>query len=161
MGQHCTGQNPMQCCPGGSRQHCKKKKKILCNFALTLFGQHCTGQNSMQCCPKDSRKHCIRKNPVQCCLITLGATLHSWKPYAILPECNVVPNTSSNISQENIQATQAMFSEQRLVTLFTYVDTRFFNSKKYKKVMFLYYENWLKLTLKQQPDILPSNRSNF
>ena len=27
MGQHCTGQNPMQCCPGGSRQHCKKKKK--------------------------------------------------------------------------------------------------------------------------------------
>ena len=142
LGQHCTDRNHMQYWARGSRQHC-------------------TGQNSMQCCPKGSRQHCIRKNPVQCCLITLGATLHSWKPYAILPECNVVPNTSSNISQENIQATQAMFSEQRLVLLFTYVDTRFFNSKKYKKVMFLYYENWLKLTLKQQPDILPSNRSNF
>ena len=26
LGQHCTGQNPMQCSLGGSRQHCTGKK---------------------------------------------------------------------------------------------------------------------------------------
>ena len=35
-----TGQNPMQCCPRGSRQHCKRK--ILRDFVLILLGQHCT-----------------------------------------------------------------------------------------------------------------------
>ena len=114
------GQNPMQCCPKGSRQHCMRKnlvqcclntlwttlyswkpyamlperlqitlyikKKILCNVVLILLGQHCTGKNPMQCCPRDSRQLCIRKNLVQCCLNTLWATLHSWKPYAMLPE---------------------------------------------------------------------------
>ena len=66
------------------RQHCLKK--ILCNFALILLGKHCTGQNLMQCCPKSSRQHCIRRNSVQCCLNTLWTTLHSWKPYAMLPK---------------------------------------------------------------------------
>ena len=82
--QHCTGKNPMQCWPTGFRQHCIKK--IVCSFALILLGQNCTGQNSVQCCPKSSRQHCIRKSPVQCCLNTVGTTLYSWKPYAILPK---------------------------------------------------------------------------
>ena len=50
------------------------------------MGQHYTGQNPMQCCSKGSRQHCIRKNPLQCSLNTLGTTLHSWKPYAMLPK---------------------------------------------------------------------------
>ena len=28
--QHCTGQNPMQCCPRGSRQHCIRKNPVEC-----------------------------------------------------------------------------------------------------------------------------------
>ena len=40
--QHCTGQNPMQCCLRGSRQCCTGK--ILCNVVLILPGQQCTGK---------------------------------------------------------------------------------------------------------------------
>ena len=40
----------------------------------------------MQCCPRGSRQLCIRNNPVQCCLNTLGTTLHRSQPYAILSE---------------------------------------------------------------------------
>ena len=30
----------------------------------------------VQCCSRGSRQHCTGKNPVQCCLNTLGTTLH-------------------------------------------------------------------------------------
>ena len=93
--QHCTGKYPGQCCSRVSRQHCTGKKplrcylnsscdniaqvKILCNIVhkvpdniaqekilfnvvFILLWQHCTG-----------------KNPVQCCLNTLGTTLHRKK----------------------------------------------------------------------------------
>ena len=40
----------------------------------------------MQCCRRGSRQLFIRTNPVQCSLNTLGITLHSSKPYAILFE---------------------------------------------------------------------------
>ena len=30
LGQHCTGKNPMQCCPRGSRQLCIKKFSVQC-----------------------------------------------------------------------------------------------------------------------------------
>ena len=74
----------------------------------------------MQCCPRGSRQLCIRKmfHPI------LTA-------YAILVLCNVVPETPSNISQENIQIIQGMSFEQHLVTLFTYVNIRSFTSKIY------------------------------
>ena len=82
--------------------------------------------------PRGSRQLCIRKSPVQCCLNTLGITLHSWKPYyTMLPEklqttlnkkkscaifslysrnniaqvknlCNVVRKAPDNISWEKI-----------------------------------------------------------
>ena len=91
MGQHCTGQNPMQYCLRGSRQHCVKKnpvqfffnavqevpdniaeEKILCNVVLILLVQHYTGQNFMQCCPRCSRQHCIKKILCNVVVILLG-----------------------------------------------------------------------------------------
>ena len=136
MGQHCTGQNPMQYCPRGFRQHCVKK--ILCNFALILLGQHCTGKSPMQCCPRGSRQLCIRK------------MFHSiLVAYAILVVCNVVPEAPSNIAQKKIQTVQAMLFEQHLVTVFIYVYIRSFTSRKNIKLCLLYYENELKLTLKE------------
>ena len=30
LGQHCTGQNPMQCCPRGSGQQCTGKNPVQC-----------------------------------------------------------------------------------------------------------------------------------
>ena len=30
LGQHCTGQNPMQCCPRGSRQLCIRENLVQC-----------------------------------------------------------------------------------------------------------------------------------
>ena len=61
-------------------------KKIPYNVVLILLGQHCIGKNLMLCCLRGSRQLCIRKNLVQYCLNTLWTTLHSWKPYAMLPE---------------------------------------------------------------------------
>ena len=43
--QRCTGQNPIQCCPGGSRQQCIGKS--LCNIVLILLGQHCIKNYTM------------------------------------------------------------------------------------------------------------------
>ena len=34
--QHCTGQNPMQCCQRGSRQHCTGKNPCLNTLGKTL-----------------------------------------------------------------------------------------------------------------------------
>ena len=56
FGQHCTGQNPMQCCPRGSRQHCIGK--IMCINVSTLLGPYFTGKNPMQCCPRGAKQHC-------------------------------------------------------------------------------------------------------
>ena len=100
--QHCIRKNLVQCCLNTlwttlyswkpyamlpeRLQITLHKKKILCNVVLILLGQHCTRKNPMQCCPRGSRQLCIRKNLVQCCLNTLWTTLHSWKPYAMLPE---------------------------------------------------------------------------
>ena len=75
--------------------------------------------------------------------------------YAILVLCNVVAEAVSNIAQEKFRQLR-----QHLVTLFTYVYMRSFMSKNIK-LSFLYYENRLKLRLKQQLGILPSNWSNF
>ena len=45
LGQHCTGQNLIQCCPKGSSSHWTGK--ILCNFVLILLGQHYIRKNYM------------------------------------------------------------------------------------------------------------------
>ena len=97
MGQHCTGQNSMQCCPKVSRQFFTAK--ILFNVVLILMGQHCTQK-----------------------------TL-----------CNVVPEALDNIAQEKIQV---MSSEQHLVSLIIYI-YQFLHVKKYMRLSFLYYGNWL------------------
>ena len=44
LGQHCTGQNPMQCCPNNSRQYCTRK--IMCNIDLILLKQQYTRKNT-------------------------------------------------------------------------------------------------------------------
>ena len=172
-GQHCTVKNPMQYCPRGSRQHCIKN--ILCNFALILLGQHCIGWNPMKCCPKGSRQHCIRKNSLQCTLNTLGTKLHSWKPYAMLPDSLQTTLHKKNFPfnfpmlSQRLQATlhrkrirqcwQCRLNNIWSLCLYMYISGH--SHKKNIKLSFLYYENWLKLRLKQQHGILPSNRSNF
>ena len=40
LGQHCTGQNPMQCCAKGSRQNCTRK--IQCNIVLNTHSHWTT-----------------------------------------------------------------------------------------------------------------------
>ena len=40
LGQHCTGQNPMQCCAKGSRQNCTLK--IQCNIVLNTHSHWTT-----------------------------------------------------------------------------------------------------------------------
>ena len=126
----------------------------------------------MQCCLRGSTQLCIRKNHVQCCLNTLGITLHRSKLYAMLSEwlqtttyaMHCCPmqccsrGSKQHISQEKIQAIQVMLFDQHLVTLFTYVVIyHVLHVKKKIKLCFLYYENRLKLMLKQQLGILPSN----
>ena len=98
-------------------------ERILCNFVLILLGELCTGQNLMQLYPRGSRQLCIRK------------MFHSiLTAYAILVLCNVVTETPSNISQENIQTIEGMSFEQYLVTSFIYVNIRSFTSKKHKVI---------------------------
>ena len=149
-----------------------------------LLGQHCPAENPMQCCPRRSSQLCIRQIPVQCMLNTLGTTLHSWRPYAMLSEtlqttlykknvlfnvsglCNLGPmqwcprGSKQHCRKKKIQAIQAMLFKQHLVTLFACVCITSLTSKNIN-LCFCYYGNWLKLTLKQQLSILPSNRSNF
>ena len=80
--------------------------------------------------------------------------------YAILVLCNVVPEAPSNIAQEKIQAIQAMSFEQHLFGHSLYICIyQVLHVKKNIKLCFLYYENRLKLTLKKQLGIIPSNRS--
>ena len=49
-----------------------------------LLGQYCTDKNPLQYCLRDSKQHCTGKSLGQCCLNTLGTTLHRSKPYAML-----------------------------------------------------------------------------
>ena len=74
LGQHCTGKKVVQCCPRGFRQHAQEKN--LFNVVLILLGQHCTAKIHVQCCPRGFRQHCTGTKSVQCCLSTLGTTLH-------------------------------------------------------------------------------------
>ena len=53
--------------------------------------------------------------------------------YAVLVLCNVAPEAPSNIEQEKIQA---MSFQQHLITVFTYVYTRYFMSGKKKHAFF-------------------------
>ena len=106
--KHCTGQNLVQCCLRGSKQHSIRENPG--QYCLNTLGtilhrskpyamlpqriqrtlhkknpvQCCLIKNPMQWCPRGSRQHCIIKNPVQCCLNTLGTILHGTKSYAIL-----------------------------------------------------------------------------
>ena len=104
QGQHCTSQNPMQCCLRCSRQH--SIRKILCNVLLVLLGQHCTGKTLCNVVPEppnnivqekiqtiSSEQHLMmfqttlhKRNPFQYCLNTLWTTLHRSKPYVMLSE---------------------------------------------------------------------------
>ena len=59
LGQHCTGQNPMQCCPRCSRQHCIRKSPVQCR--LNTPGTILHRKNSMQCCPRGFKQHCTGK----------------------------------------------------------------------------------------------------
>ena len=110
----------MQCYHWGSRQHCSEKKSC----AMLFLDQHCSEDilctvvfeaqrtsyvlsslrlrgHPMYCRLWGSRQHCTRKKPVQCCLNTLGITLHRPNPTQCCPRgcrrhcteknsCNVV-----------------------------------------------------------------------
>ena len=81
LGQHCSGKNPMPCCPRGSRQHCIRKSllnlsqyfwenftqvKTLCNnirfvlvqSCLEPLVQHCIGFPAVQCFRKSIKTIC-------------------------------------------------------------------------------------------------------
>ena len=51
--QHCTGEIPVQCCPGGSRQNCRGKNNV--QFCLN------TSKILVKCCPISSRQCCTGK----------------------------------------------------------------------------------------------------
>ena len=72
--------------------------------------------------------------------------------YAILVLCNVAPEAPSNIEQEKIQA---MSFQQHLITVFTYVYTRYFMSEKKNMPSLLW------KSAEKNAEILPSNWSNF
>ena len=76
----------------------------------------------MQCYLRGSRQLSLRKM-FQSMLVA----------YAILVLCNVAPEAPSNIEQEKIQA---MSFQQHLITVFTYVYTRYFMSGKKKHYAF-------------------------
>ena len=59
--------------------------------------------------PRGSRQLCIRKSPVQCCLNTLGITLHSWKPYyTMLPE-----KLQTTLNKKKSCATFSLYSRSK------------------------------------------------
>ena len=66
--QHCTGQNPMQCCLRVYRQHTTGQNPVEC--CLNTPGTKLHRKNP-QYCLRGSRQHCTRKNPVQCVLNTI------------------------------------------------------------------------------------------
>ena len=184
--QLCIRKSPVQCCfntlgitlhswkpytmlPEKLQTTLNKKKSCAIPIFFILSKQHCSGQKPMQCCKKGSRQYLIRKNPVQYCLNTIGRTLHNWKPYSILPDPEIWGQRGSRqLCMSKIQCfiqswSYGMTSQRLQATLWTtsvhpvciciyqvlYV--------KKTKLSFLYYENRLKLRLKQQLGILPSN----
>ena len=76
LGQHCTGKNPMQCCPRDSRQKCTGKNPVQC--CLNTLGATLHRLNPYAILSERFQKTLHRKNPVQYCLNTPGTTLH-WK----------------------------------------------------------------------------------
>ena len=99
LGQHCTSN--LQCCamlhqmyldnidwatflcnvvPAWSIQHCTGY--FLHKSCILAIGQHCTVSLS-NVGPDRSRQHCTGKNHLQCCLNTLGTTLHRKKSSSI------------------------------------------------------------------------------
>ena len=72
--QHCTGQNPMYCCPRGSRQQCIRK--ILVQCCLNTLGTILHRSKPYEMLPERLQTTLHRKKPVQCCLNTPGTTLH-------------------------------------------------------------------------------------
>ena len=81
--QHCLGQNLMQCCPKGSRQHCIRQKpvKYCLNSLETIL--HRSKPYAMLS-EEDPDSIALEKKPAQCCLNTLRTTLYKSKPYTIL-----------------------------------------------------------------------------
>ena len=127
MGQHCTAENPIQCCQTGSRQLCIRKNPGHCRlntlgvtfcrpkpytilskrFQITLHKKiqcnfalildNITQVKTLSCCLRGSRQLCIRK------------LSHSMlRAYAVWVLCNFVPVAPSNISLEKIQAIHGM-----------------------------------------------------
>ena len=151
LGKHYTAENPMQCCPRGSRQLCIRRNPVQCclnTLRITLHRSKPYAILSERLQPTLHKKilcnfslillwqHCTGQNPMQCCprgsrQLCIGKTFHSMlTDCAILVLCNVFPEAPSNISQEKNQAIQGMSFEQHLVTLVTYVYIRSFTSTK-------------------------------
>ena len=63
--QHCTGQNPMQCCLRGYRQHTTGKNPVQCCLNIPGTTLH---RKNLQYCLRSSRQQCKGKNPRQCLL---------------------------------------------------------------------------------------------
>ena len=83
LGQHCTGQNPMQCCPRGSRQHCIRKN--LAQFCLNTLRTKLHRRKPYAMLSQRLQSTLYKKKPCEIfCLNTLGTTLHRSKPYAML-----------------------------------------------------------------------------
>ena len=74
VGQHCAYKNSVHCCLRVSRQ-CQIGKNTV-NIVLIFLWQHCTSKNPRQCSHWGSRQQFTGKNPAQCCLSSLGTTLH-------------------------------------------------------------------------------------
>ena len=76
-----NGENPIQCFPRGSGQHCRRKIERV--VVLILMGQQCKAENPVECCPGFSTLHCIKNNPLQLCSNTIATKLCRSKPYPI------------------------------------------------------------------------------
>ena len=75
LGQHCTGQNPMQCCPRGSRQLCIRENLVQCclnileRLQTTLHKENVPfninglcNLGPMQCCYRGPKQHFTAKH---------------------------------------------------------------------------------------------------
>ena len=79
---HCTGENPMQCCPKNSRQHCIIKNSVQC--CLSVLGATLNRRNLCAILSGMLQAILHKKN---CCPINnLGTTLRRSRPYAMLCE---------------------------------------------------------------------------
>ena len=56
LGEHCTSENFVQCCPWDSKQYCTRKNPVQC--CLNTFWTTFHNRVSMQCCPWESKQHC-------------------------------------------------------------------------------------------------------